>query len=499
MRAVTHAMCAGKAAQSSERTNVRRITRNRLFGELIYRRDEQLSETSRLKRAAAPSSSIRNDSIWTFVFNVAAMFLAFVTGVIVAKALGPIGKGEYSSLQLMQAAIGAATTGVGASITFYLTNRKRQLSEFVIPLIQLLVIVCILVWAALFVWYWKYGPSLALSIFAAIVPAVVIVSWQIPVYTGLGLIRTLNVQTLALAVLTVVGVSIAVYLGGGTPGAMASWAICVTLASIYVFIDVLRKGKGPGGGDLGELVRFGSRAGLDGIITFLNFRIDSLVLIGLAGAGVFGIYTVAVGAGELLFRVSRAVATASTHRIGSSDRATASATAAKALRLSVAVVAGSGFVLFVVAGWLIDHLYGTSFHGAILALRVLLPGIVVFSAFPVFRTYFAYQLGRPMFTVYWGICMITVQLIACFALVPKFGLMGAAAGQSLTYITAAIGQTVYFCKISGLSPFVVWIPQRGDFEILRRMIPFMRRNEKGGPMVPAPATPIDPSTIQEGT
>jgi O-antigen/teichoic acid export membrane protein len=435
-----------------------------------------------------PRASIGRDTVRTFVFNVGAMALSVLSGIIVARALGPVGKGEYSGLQLLQAGMGAVTGGFGAAATYALTKQGRKLSDILPALIVLLIVLSAAALLVIAIVGAHVGFNARLAVFAAVVPAVVVLSWQQGLFLGLGRVQNLNYQQFGFVMLTLVLLVVAlVVMHGGVFAAMAAWGTAAYCAAVVTVALIARFGGGGGTPDraplrveVGALVRFGARSALDGLLGFLNYRIDSLVLIAFLGASGFGIYTVAVSAGEALYRVSRSLATASTHRIGSASLAESSATTAKAIRLSTVVVIIGAAALFALAHWIVVVFYGPKFEPAVAALRWLLPGVVAFSSAGIFSAFFQFQLGRPMFMVYLSLGTITLQSILCVLMVPSMGLPGAAIGSSATYLAAALTSTIYFCRVSGLGAREVWLANADDVrDMMTRLAKALNRRPAG--------------------
>ena len=425
--------------------------------------------------APAPPRSAGRDSVQTLLFNGAAAAVGVVTGIIVAKALGPAGKGEYAGLSLLQNAIASVTGGIGSSITYHLTKERHGLSDVAKPLLVIFAALCLIVPGALALWGLRFGFDPAILVFAATVPAALVLSWQQGILLGIDQVRSLNVQMLGLAVFTLIAVAAAIVARLGVPGAMWAWSICTYGAALVVIARAAAKTHGPPQVPfrqvLGSLTHYGARAALFGVLGFLNYRIDSLVLIAYLGASGFGVYSVAVAAGEILFRVPRAVATATTYRVGSGDFATSASTTAKAIRTSTWVIGACAVPLFILAPWLVHAFYGAKFEAAAPALRMLLPGIIVFASSGLYSPFFALQMGRPMVVVYISLVMIAIQTGTGIWLVPRMGLMGAAIASTATYLTAAVFVTWYFCRVTKLAWTDVWILRRDDVRSLMRLLP----------------------------
>ncbi len=412
-------------------------------------------------------SSLGKDSIRTLAFSIAQSGFAVLTGIAIAKALGPAGKGEYASLQLLQAAAAGVTGNLGMAITYELTRGQHKLSEFVKPLSLILAALSILEWAAIGVWVWLKGPNPAPLLFAVTAPALIILSWQGPIFLGLGWIRSLNVQTLYFAAGTFAAAIITLYIfHWGTIGAMWGWVASVWGIALSILVRTSREARGkqsdPTAAIVRRLLSYGLRASAGGIFGFINNKVDSVAALAWLGTAGFGVYSVAVAAGEVLFKISRSVAQAATQRVAAAERSVAARTVAKSNRASFAIIIAASTVAFIGAPWAVDFFFGKSFHQAGDAIRILLPGIAAMSCGGILSTFFNYQMGRPMYLLYLSIMNAVVETGLCFVLVPRYQINGAALASTLTYLNAAVVLTWYFCKNSGLSPVDLWIPTIAD-------------------------------------
>src|SRR5579872_7462580 len=139
-------------------------------------------------------TTLGQDSVRTLIFTLGQSFFGALTGIAVAKAIGPAGKGEYALLQLFQAAASGVTGNLGLSITYELTRMRKPLAELVKPLSVMLALLSLIEWAVIGVWVWLKGPAPAPLLFAAAVPALIVLSWQGRFFLGLGWMRSLNAK-----------------------------------------------------------------------------------------------------------------------------------------------------------------------------------------------------------------------------------------------------------------------------------------------------------------
>ncbi len=436
------------------------------------------------------ATSIGANALSIFGARTFAMIFSVLTGIIVAKALGPDGKGVYSGVQVMVAIVTALTGGAGAAITYLLTKKQKAIAQLLPALALVLTGVTLLAWAAVSVIFLLRGVSIVTLSFAVVLPAAVLLSWQPSYYVATGHMRSLNVQTIALAAGILLSVVASVYiLHLGTTGVIVGWVLCTYLAAAFLTWRLFVDGKNQRSGSLREVLHviltFGGQSGVNVLLGVLNYRIDSLLIVSLLGFRTFGIYSVAVAVGELLFMLSRPVAMAISKDVGISELRSSAAMTARAVRITTAIVAVAGAISFIVGPWLIKLVYGARFSGAALPLQILLPGIVAFSTVGIFVTFFLLQLARPALVTYYNLIMLAVQSVACVLLLPRFGMAGAAFGSSLTYLVGAAFNSWLFGKATGIGPRQLWVLERAD---IARLVQLLRRR---------PGKPTDCESLTE--
>ncbi len=424
--------------------------------------------------STAPSATIAQNSLRTFVARLIVTVLSVVTGIVAAKWLGPAGKGAYSGTIMLVSIVMVAPAGIGTAITYALTKQRRGVSELLPSAGLLLLSISALTWIGALGWGLLRGWNPVLSIFVAAVPPSIVLVWQGGFYVGLGRLRNLNVQSMALALATLLAVLAAVSVfRGGAIGALWAWVICLYGSAFVVIWHVFALSRRssrevPIGHITSGLVRFGTQSSVNLFLGAVNYRIDSIILIALMGTATFGIYSIAVGFGEQLFSLTRPITAAISRDIGINDATAAAAMTAKVIRTCTALVAVVSIVAFIVGPWLIDAVYGTRFREAATPLRILIPGIVAFSTAGTFAAFFILQVGRPLIISIVNIAMIVVQALMCFALVPRFGMSGAAFASTITYVAGALMNTAWFCRITRTAFWDVWIVRLDDIKAVRR-------------------------------
>jgi O-antigen/teichoic acid export membrane protein len=199
------------------------------------------------------------------------------------------------------------------------------------------------------------------------------------------------------------------------------------------------------------LVRSGWLGQLSAIASLLHMRLNFALLAAWHGPAAVGVFSVAVLVGELLWNLPSALSpilvysSAAAGDAGARDRL-----AARAVRVGLVATAAVALPLGLAAGWLLPRLFGGEYAAAVPALRALLPGIVAFAPGAVLAGDFIGR-GRPGWNAQASAFTLAINLVAGVALVPRFGLTGAAWASTIAYASGAAWMVLRFRRASGLT------------------------------------------------
>ena len=149
--------------------------------------------------------------------------------------------------------------------------------------------------------------------------------------------------------------------------------------------------------------------------------------------------------------------------------ANAAAVTAATVRMSMLLSCGSVAAMCLTAPSLIPLLYGTQFRGAGSALLALAPGLLALGAARPITTYLL-RLSRPvpMSTMFVAAMVINVGLN--FALIPRFGIVGASIASSTAYTLLAVAQAMWFLNVTDTRAREL-IPALGEVRLLWDRLP----------------------------
>ena len=181
-----------------------------------------------------------------------------------------------------------------------------------------------------------------------------------------GEIRTTIVQgsfnTIGVALFTIPALTL---FHGGLSAVLGIWSLMFAASACYAMVRLghyMPPLTFAGGRDaLREQAWYGLKSGATSLAGFLNLRIDVFVIGAMLDARTLGIYSLAVATGELMWQLSRPLAFSAMGRVAAADREQAVALTCTITRSIVALEAGLGALLFLVAPAAIALVYGRQY------------------------------------------------------------------------------------------------------------------------------------------
>jgi O-antigen/teichoic acid export membrane protein len=221
------------------------------------------------------------------------------------------------------------------------------------------------------------------------------------------------------------------------------------------------------GATVRRLLHYGARVHVGAVVAMLNARVDQMVIAWALNPSLMGLYVVAVTVSQITATLANSIAMVAWPRAAASSDADRPAVIGRFLRLTLALMIATTLVLFVAAPWLVALLFGPAFGDAVPVVRVLLLGALPIAIKEFFvLTFKAYD--RALAISKGELATLAVNAALLAALIPPFGLMGAAAA----YAAARWVVVIYLARLLRreldlpLTPLLT--PTRGDLDAARR-------------------------------
>lgn len=419
----------------------------------------------------------------TFATQVLNLILGIATSIVIARILGPEGKGVYTlAILLPSVAVTFSNLGIGSATVYYIGKGKYSLKKIlgsnlilatVVSAIAIIVSIIIIV---LFRGLFLKGVHLNYLFLAlSLIPFLLLYGYLQNILLGLQEIKKYNlvglfkgISFLVLLVITLCLFKI------GLVGAISSLTISILLAGIITFFWV---GKFVGTATYQidkdyakDASLYGIKAHAGNILTFFNYRFDIFLVNAFLNPLSVGYYSISVGIAERLWLISQSASTVLFPRVASEkdEKRRKELTPIVSRNVLLVTIIGAIFICFL-SRWVILLLYSKVYLPSVRPLQILLPGIIALSIARVLASDIAGR-GRPMLNTYMAAVSVAVNIGFNILWIPRLGIEGAALASTISYIILLIEELLIYSRISKNSIAKILFIQRSDFTFYKRFV-----------------------------
>jgi O-antigen/teichoic acid export membrane protein len=214
-----------------------------------------------------------------------------------------------------------------------------------------------------------------------------------------------------------------------------------------------------------EEIGFGLRLWVGSLARFLNFRTDQILMGFLATEAALGFYAVAVNVSEVLLYLPSSAATALLPLIARTEHSRRGKETLRAFRSVIFVTAigvGAAALLGPVA---LPAVFGDAFDESVIPFLWLLPGTFGYAASAVFSSALVGS-SSPGLSSLGPIVSLVVGFALDLALIPPFGATGAAAAASVAFLVGGSTALITYRRVSPFTWRSLLVPHRGDLDVL---------------------------------
>lgn len=380
------------------------------------------------------------DVLVSFGFVALQLSLAMGNSIIVARMVGPEGRGLYGlAVAILALAWPLAALGQQGSTVYFIGKGRPAGAVAGLNLLLALALIPLGLGTASVAWFagGEVGNAAALAIVAAAVclPAAVHFETTRHDFLGRKLVLAYNLcQTALTATLLVLNLLL---LDRG-----AQWVLVALVASWLGVTAVLGLIRGlgrprirlPSRELVRESLRYGLREAGSRFSEAALMRVDVLILAPIVGLAALGVFAIAdqiatllawpgVVAGRMMFA----------HSSQDGEGGEARAKLGLAVRMLVVLGVVSALACVALMGWLIPLVFTDAFSAAYVGLLILLPGAVAKSLHMVVGKYLAGQ-GHQRPVVRAGVAALVIDVVLIVALAPTFGWEAAAVAKTAAHV-----------------------------------------------------------------
>lgn len=423
------------------------------------------------------------DTSITFVTGIFRFVLGLGTSIIIARVLGPEGKGIYSlAILLPSLLINFGNLGISQASVFHIAKKTYSPEELLGNNVLLSFLLGI---AGFFI-----GSLIILlfsdSLFAGVAKGYLFLAlFLIPLQfffllvnsllLGLQRIKEYNLIIISQSFMFLVLLALFLFVPKFGIELAISANILSYLLGLAVLFYLTKKIIGVfhlffSGSYLRDAFRYGFKVYLGNVILFLHYKIDLFLLNIFLNPTAVGFYSVSTALAEKIWVVSQSAGLVLFPRVSSEtdERRLKEFTPIVCRNVLLITLIGA-ILLFFLGQLLIVFFYSQKFSASVLPFQILLIGATTMSGWRVLANDL-YGRGRPELNIYISLASVILNIALNVLWIPRFGISGAASATSISYTFAFVVITIVYAKISGNNIWHIVLPQRPDFHFYNSLV-----------------------------
>jgi O-antigen/teichoic acid export membrane protein len=420
------------------------------------------------------------------VFGTRAVWalLGAISGVILARWLGPHDRGVLALVLVLPATVMTLAKFGITQANVYFINREKAPVERVMANCMLLAVVLSFI-AVTAVWLLRGTlqtsvlrdvPPWAVILALARVPLLLVDNYLYGVLQAVGKFALYNTRLLISELVRVVLVVVTVMvLGLGLPAAVATYTVIAAVMVTWLINAMRREIRfTPSAIDpvlLKRQLAFGAKSYVQTTAAHLLLRIDVYMVAYFLGVSETAFYVLALHFTELVLEIPQAIGLVLYPKLASMPEERAHQLTAQACRRTLLVTAPVALLLATIGPYMITLWYGRPYAPAGAPLPWAAVGVIAMSIFVTLTRDFTSR-GRQQINIVAGTMALAANVAMNVFLIPALGIVGAAIATAISYSGACVLLLVFYCLESGISWIDVLIAKPEDirfyWEMLRR-------------------------------
>jgi stage V sporulation protein B len=217
-----------------------------------------------------------------------------------------------------------------------------------------------------------------------------------------------------------------------------------------------------------QTITYGIKTHIGKITERLHTRSCIFLIGALSSTSDIGLYSVTIGISETLLYFSNAASLAIFSRVKNEPEQQAS-DAKTVLRHVLPIAIALSLFLAFVGQYIILIFFGKAFAAANTALRLLLPGITIYTIYPIISAYLI-NIGKSYLASVCSILGLCGNVALNILLIPRMGIEGAALSASISYTATALFSLMIFVRHSRSSMGSALLLSTADIKKIKNYI-----------------------------
>lgn len=427
-------------------------------------------------------------SLATYVGQLIRLLLVAGSNIIIARYLGPPGKGILTLLMsFLGIVLMIGMVGIDEANIYFISSKKASHKNvFANGLYQTVFISCLCIAGFLIAEKWflenplKGVDTIYFHIALTLIPLYFINQHAKTIFLGHRAIYTVSIfvviQFFLLFLIQLVFIPIYGIFGGVLSIIIST--VTLTIVGVTLLLKYGPPAKALDGVLLKKSYAFGAKSQLGLIFSYLNRRLDIFIVNYFLNPYQVGIYAIAVAVAELPWHLPSASATVLFPWIADMKKEDAANFTSYVLRNVLFVTVAIVLILALLGRLVITLLFGAAFRESIVLMYILLPGVLALGITRILGAHFQGS-GRPEL----GTLMVTFSFIETIVLdiilIPRMGAVGAAIASTIAYITSSLIGLILFTWLWNVKIVDVIIPKWQEIIKLRSFFKLLRKSRNG--------------------
>lgn len=395
----------------------------------------------------------------TIIRQVLSSALYFIAIWITTRRLGPHQNGVLATVLLLPQTLYAfLNLGLGASHVYHLSSgsgnhRSMRSTNWILASILWLAVVIVLASSSERN-IAKYLPGIEKSsaLYAStLFPMMLLAAWSSSLIQGN---RDYQAYNRIVLIQPFVFCSAVILLRVIDSITVVSVLSCYILSQMSLWLlseTKIRKIHAPRANEVhrfSDAIKYGLRAHVSNIITFVNYRLALYLVSYKLGAEPTGKYALSIQLAEVLWLIASAASMVVFPESAAHSKSPAE------LQKMISKVAGSvlqvtfagALIAAALAPFAIPWIFGKDYQGSVVPFIILLPGIVVWSYMSVISNSLA-GMGYQKLNIQSALLCLAINIVGNLLAIPQFGANGAALASTVAFSITSLYTVVLYKKI----------------------------------------------------
>lgn len=413
--------------------------------------------------------SIIKSASSVFIFKQISLLCVLLSSVLLARMLGPEGRGTLAALLVIPNLIAAMSEcGMRQTAVHYIGKRKNVdsvISNLVLYLGALGIIGTICA-----ISYFHFSLDKPINLITTSISFIVITSLftngMRGVFLGFGDIKTYNNYIVLQNLLIFILLFFCFLFDFNKLDYIALVYILSNIGTMLaLFIQVMIKyGKdlsfSPSIALAREMFKKSIAYGAVFALIVANYKFDIVMLSNLSTEASLGYYTISTQIIELIWQIPGALVVVIFS--ASANRNTSIEDICRVSRTTISITILLSLCICIIGMPMITWFFGEKFSQSYWSLLLLLPGAIAMIPFKIIYAFLAGE-GKPLSGLYVMLFAVIVNIIFNYVLIPNYNELGAAVSASMSYFVSGLAMAYFFSKQVGVPIRDILVIRKLDF------------------------------------